>query len=303
MKQPNYFKAALLLLVLFPWEVSSFQHYGAIPICHKIFLSSTGISKTKETSSAPSTADTRSSSFAPSSGRMMTSKGAALRGVLLQLSAQSDDNNNESEGRDLGSVTRIYIEYCIGCRWMLKSFWMAQELLTTFEDEIDAITIIPSSSTNGVYNIQLSQTTFDPETNTRKEIWNRKEKGGFPSPKELKQTIRDQIASNKFLGHSDTEERQEEEAEGGGTESTAATSSSSNDESVEAEGPWPWETTPAPAVSITYCTGCKWLLRAAYYGQELLTTFGGSEGEIKSVTLLPSKPPMKGGQFVSTRII
>ena len=54
---------------------------------------------------------------------------------------------------------------------------------------------------------------------------------------------------------------------------------------------------PLPNISIYYCTGCNWLLRAAYFGQELLTTF--SEGEIASITLVPSRPPAKGGRFVS----
>ncbi len=37
-------------------------------------------------------------------------------------------------------------------------------------------------------------------------------------------------------------------------------------------------------VNIEYCTQCRWLLRAAWLAQELLTTF---EGELKSVTLQP----------------
>jgi selenoprotein W-related protein len=46
-----------------------------------------------------------------------------------------------------------------------------------------------------------------------------------------------------------------------------------------------------PAVSIRYCTGCKWLLRAAWLAQELLSTF---EAEIGSVTLIPDAA---GGVF------
>ena len=30
--------------------------------------------------------------------------------------------------------SRIEIEYCTQCRWMLRAAWVAQELLTTFED-------------------------------------------------------------------------------------------------------------------------------------------------------------------------
>ena len=37
-------------------------------------------------------------------------------------------------------------------------------------------------------------------------------------------------------------------------------------------------------VSITYCTQCRWLLRAAWLAQEILTTF---EAELAGVTLRP----------------
>ena len=40
-----------------------------------------------------------------------------------------------------------------------------------------------------------------------------------------------------------------------------------------------------PRVAITFCTQCKWLLRAAWLQQELLSTFGTSIGEI---ALIPS---------------
>ena len=44
------------------------------------------------------------------------------------------------------------------------------------------------------------------------------------------------------------------------------------------------------AVSITYCTQCRWLLRAAWLAQELLTTF---ESDLAGVTLVPGT----GGVF------
>jgi len=43
-------------------------------------------------------------------------------------------------------------------------------------------------------------------------------------------------------------------------------------------------------VVITYCTGCRWLLRAAWMAQELLMTF---EGELAEVSLRPGA----GGVF------
>ncbi|KAH6878189.1 seleno protein W family protein [Alternaria rosae] len=45
-----------------------------------------------------------------------------------------------------------------------------------------------------------------------------------------------------------------------------------------------------PRVAITYCTQCRWMLRAAYFGQELLSTFGLQIGEIALI-------PATGGLF------
>jgi selenoprotein W-related protein len=39
-----------------------------------------------------------------------------------------------------------------------------------------------------------------------------------------------------------------------------------------------------PRVAIQYCTQCRWLLRAAWMAQELLTTF---ETELGEVALIP----------------
>ncbi|KAF4554239.1 Hypothetical protein D9617_5g071160 [Elsinoe fawcettii] len=45
-----------------------------------------------------------------------------------------------------------------------------------------------------------------------------------------------------------------------------------------------------PRVAITYCTQCRWMLRAAYFGQELLSTFSTAIGEIALI-------PATGGIF------
>lgn len=41
----------------------------------------------------------------------------------------------------------------------------------------------------------------------------------------------------------------------------------------------------SPRIVIEYCPRCRWLLRAAWYAQELLTTF---EAELAEVTLRPA---------------
>ena len=38
---------------------------------------------------------------------------------------------------------RIDIVYCTQCRWLLRATWMAQELLTTFEDELGEVALAP----------------------------------------------------------------------------------------------------------------------------------------------------------------
>ncbi|KAM0278090.1 hypothetical protein ACHAQH_005382 [Verticillium albo-atrum] len=50
---------------------------------------------------------------------------------------------------------------------------------------------------------------------------------------------------------------------------------------------------PLPRIAIQFCTQCKWMLRAAYFAQELLSTFSTSLGE---VALIPST----GGTFTVT---
>lgn len=46
-----------------------------------------------------------------------------------------------------------------------------------------------------------------------------------------------------------------------------------------------------PRVTITYCTGCNWLLRAGWMAQELLQTF---QADLGAVTLVPGE---MGGVF------
>ena len=86
---------------------------------------------------------------------------------------------------------RVEIEYCTQCRWLLRAAWLAQELLTTFEQELGEVALVPG--TGGVLEVRL-----DGEV-----IFSRAREGRFPESKELKQSIRDRIAPDKTLGHSD----------------------------------------------------------------------------------------------------
>ncbi|MEO5893212.1 MAG: SelT/SelW/SelH family protein [Ferruginibacter sp.] len=87
----------------------------------------------------------------------------------------------------------ITIVYCPKCNWLLRSAYIAQELLTTFTDDLKGITLQPSE-VSGVFRIAIDD----------KQIFDRKEYGGFPDIKELKQLVRDNVSPGKNLGHSDT---------------------------------------------------------------------------------------------------
>lgn len=86
---------------------------------------------------------------------------------------------------------RVEIYYCRQCRWMLRSAWMAQELLTSFEEELAEVALRPGMG--GVFEVRVNDEL----------IWSRADAGRFPDIKELKQLVRDQIAPEKDLGHSE----------------------------------------------------------------------------------------------------
>jgi len=126
----------------------------------------------------------------------------------------ADGEENEEEA----PRHKVSIEYCTGCRWMLRAAWFAQELLTTFQDDLHSVSLVPSRppSPGGTFVVML---------NDSKIIWNRKEEGRFPEAKELKQRIRDGIKPGMDLGHSDVPHHESPVA--------AATSSSSSNEGEE----------------------------------------------------------------------
>ncbi|TSD93946.1 SelT/SelW/SelH family protein [Skermania sp. ID1734] len=86
---------------------------------------------------------------------------------------------------------RVTIEYCTQCRWLLRAGWMAQELLSSFTDELGEVALIPSSG--GVFRVCV-----DAE-----QVWERKADGGFPEIAVLKQRVRNIVAPQRDLGHID----------------------------------------------------------------------------------------------------
>jgi selenoprotein W-related protein len=86
---------------------------------------------------------------------------------------------------------RLEIEYCTQCRWLMRAGWTAQELLTTFVDERAEVALVPGKG--GIFEVRL-----DGET-----VWSRAAERRFPEMTELKQRLRDRIAPERDLGHSD----------------------------------------------------------------------------------------------------
>ncbi len=86
---------------------------------------------------------------------------------------------------------QVSIKYCTGCKWLLRAAWLAQELLSTFENRLEKVELIPGEG--GIFEIQVD----------REVIWNRKTDGGFPQAAELKRRVRDLCFPKEDLGHSD----------------------------------------------------------------------------------------------------
>lgn len=92
-------------------------------------------------------------------------------------------------------ASRVVITYCVRCRWLLRAQWYAGELLQTFEDAVGEVALRPAAQDveAGVFRVEV-----DGEA-----VWNRKRDGGFPDIAELKRRVRDRVAPDLPLGHSD----------------------------------------------------------------------------------------------------
>jgi selenoprotein W-related protein len=95
------------------------------------------------------------------------------------------------EGAARPGRPRVAITYCTQCNWLLRSAWMAQELLSTFRDDLGEVALVPA--TGGAFNIQLDGVL----------LWERVRDGGFPDVKALKQRVRDHLDPTRDLGHID----------------------------------------------------------------------------------------------------
>lgn len=98
---------------------------------------------------------------------------------------------DETHSASAAEKPRVAITYCTQCQWLLRAAWMAQELLSTFRDEIGEVALVPGDG--GTFVITCG----------RDAIWDRARDGGFPDIKILKQRVRDSLAPDRHLGHID----------------------------------------------------------------------------------------------------
>ena len=86
---------------------------------------------------------------------------------------------------------RVTITYCTQCRWLLRAAWMAQELLSSFEEELSEVALRPGRG--GVFDVCVDD----------QAVWSRAGEGRFPDIRELKQRVRDRVAPGRDMGHVD----------------------------------------------------------------------------------------------------
>ncbi len=86
---------------------------------------------------------------------------------------------------------RVEIVYCTQCRWLLRAAWFAQELLSTFAEDLGEVALVPGKG--GVFEVKLDGAL----------LFSRAEAQRFPEAAEIKQLVRDRIDPERDLGHSD----------------------------------------------------------------------------------------------------
>ena len=84
---------------------------------------------------------------------------------------------------------RLEIRYCTQCRFLLRAAWLAQELLSTFEQELGEVALVPGSG--GIFEVTLDGETVATNRETKR----------MPDAAEVKRLLRDRIAPQRKIGH------------------------------------------------------------------------------------------------------
>jgi selenoprotein W-related protein len=86
-------------------------------------------------------------------------------------------------------MSRLEIEYCRQCKFLLRAAWLAQELLSTFEDEVGEVALLPGSG--GVFEVRLDGSVLFSNRDAKR----------LPEAKEIKELVRDRLAPGRTIGH------------------------------------------------------------------------------------------------------
>jgi selenoprotein W-related protein len=87
------------------------------------------------------------------------------------------------------SGPRVTITYCRKCGFLLRATWMAQELLSTFADDLGEVAVVPGSG--GIFEVALEGEV----------IATNRDHAPMPDPSVVKRAIRDRIAPDRTIGH------------------------------------------------------------------------------------------------------
>jgi selenoprotein W-related protein len=87
------------------------------------------------------------------------------------------------------TTSRVEITYCTRCKFLLRAAWLAQELLTIFESELDEVALRPGSG--GIFEVRLNGEV----------ILSNEEGAPMPDPAQVKRLLRDRIAPDRKIGH------------------------------------------------------------------------------------------------------
>ena len=87
------------------------------------------------------------------------------------------------------SAPRVEIHYCTQCKFLLRAGWLAQELLTTFDQDLGEVALVPGRG--GIFEVKL-----DGET-----VFSNRDEGRFPEIREIKLALKERVAPERKIGH------------------------------------------------------------------------------------------------------
>ena len=86
---------------------------------------------------------------------------------------------------------RIEIEYCRRCRFQLRAAWLAQEILSTFEEDVGEVALVPSGG--GILEVRV-----DGEV-----VASNRDGATIPDVRDVKRAVRYRVAPARKFGHED----------------------------------------------------------------------------------------------------